>query len=118
MRQKGDKMRRKRVSRSGADWKRIFDEWSVSGESQQAFCEKREIGLSNFRRRRRLLSDEASDDAGGDQSGVLSGSAFVPVGGVRLRNDAPAIVLKWPGGVELRFAEMPDTAWIREVIRS
>ena len=103
-------MRRKRVSRRAEDWKRIVDAWHGSGESQRAYCAKRDVGLSSFIRWRKLLRDGGSKRRDG---------GFVAVGPLPVAaTGAPALVLRLPGDVELVLSRMPDAEWVRRIVRA
>lgn len=103
-------MRRKRVSRRAEDWKRIVETWAGSGESQRAYCAKRDVGLSSFIRWRKLLREV---------NGKQRDGGFVAVGPLPVAaSGAPALVLRLPGGVELALSRMPDAEWVRRIVRA
>lgn len=39
-------------------WQKTFETWKQNGESQQAFCKQRQLGLASFQRWRRIFEKE------------------------------------------------------------
>jgi len=50
----------KRTRRSEQEWKQIIDEHGRSGQSVQAYCESKAIGVASFYQWRRRLRDSKS----------------------------------------------------------
>lgn len=103
-------MRRKRVSRTAGDWKKIIEAWAATGMSQRDFCAKHGIGLSSFYQRRARLNKEARRKSDGD--------AFVAIGPLELPTSSPAAVVRWPDGAKIELSRMPDPEWVRRVLGS
>ncbi len=48
------------VRRSESDWRALIEEWTQSGQSQEAFCRTRGLALSSLGHWRRKLKDEST----------------------------------------------------------
>ena len=51
--------KRRRIRRSEAEWQRLIDEQTHSGQTQAAFCAANEISVASFQNWKRRLATEA-----------------------------------------------------------
>jgi len=71
----------KRTRRSEQEWKQIIDEHERSGQSVQAYCESKAIGVASFYQWRRLFRD-------GKSLAKPSEGAFIEIGQIRSSGSA------------------------------
>jgi hypothetical protein len=83
------------IVKSRPDWAALNEQWSRSGLSQKAFCQRRGVPYQAFLKARRGFMQAAEQPAAGF-------AQFIPVG-VEPPRATPEIVVELPMGVTIRL---------------
>jgi hypothetical protein len=89
-------------------WREQIDAWQVSGESQQAFCQRHELSYHRFIYWRRKLADQETATRRGY-------SALVPVRYEPTLSEATLSVVL-PSGIELRGIALDNLAVVQQLV--
>lgn len=99
-------------NRTKSEWSALFEEWERSGETQTAFCRRRDIKYINFRNRRYEQMKKARP--------ASASSIMLPV---KIKatptpplSPAPELFLQLPNGACLRFVTGTSVAYVSSLV--
>ena len=92
--------RRRRISRSAAEWQAILDRFEASGVTRDAFCRRESISPSSFSAWKKALAGRSREDSS-DVAFVELGVTPILPGNEALQPGEAELML--PGGARLRW---------------